>query len=165
MIGIGSLCITHLQFMKWADGIYFDVLSQLPAGKAEENAGISFQSFSGTLSHIYKAEVIWFRRMQGDLYPKLNDITVPDHAEQWQELWNGLHHAWIEWAKSVPEAEWEQIVTHRFSTGGEMQLPRWQVVMHLVNHGSYHRGQLASLLRQGGIKAPATDLVAFYRTR
>jgi uncharacterized damage-inducible protein DinB len=165
MTGLGSLCLTHLQFMKWADGIYFEVLGQLPAGKAEEDRGVSFQSFSGTLAHIYKAEVIWFRRMQGDVYPTLADIAVPDHVEQWHELWNGLHHAWIEWAKTCSDEVWEEMVTHRFGSGGEMQLPRWQVVTHLVNHGSYHRGQLASLLRQAGIKPPATDLAAFYRTR
>lgn len=164
MIGIGQVCITHLRFMKWADDIYFTALGELPAGKAEEDAGVSYQSFTGTLAHIYKAEVIWFRRMQNDLYPKLNDITVPDHAEQWQEVWNGLHHAWLAWAETIPEDGWEEIVTHRFSTGGEMQAPRWQVVMHLVNHGSYHRGQLASLMRQWGIRPPATDLVAYYRT-
>jgi len=165
MPGIGSLCVTQLQFMKWADNIWFDAFLQLPAGKAEENAGVSFQSCSGTLAHIYKVEIIWFRRMQGDLYPKLSDITVPDHTDQWRELWNGLHHAWIEWAKSVDDEGWEHIVTHRFSTGGEMQAPRWQVLIHLVNHGSYHRGQLASLLRQADIKPPSTDLIAFYRTR
>jgi len=165
MTGIGSLCITHLQFMKWADGIYFELLSQLPAGKAEEDAGVSFQSFSGTLQHIYKAELLWFRRVQNDLYPKITDITVPDHQGQWQEMWNGLHFAWTKWAESLGADEWEEIVHHRFGSGGEMQLPRWQVVMHLVNHGSYHRGQLASLLRQAGIRPPATDLAAFYRTR
>jgi uncharacterized damage-inducible protein DinB len=165
MIGISQLLLTHLQFMKWADGIYFEMLSQLPAGKADEDAGISFQSYTGTLQHIYKAEIIWFRRMQNDVYPKLGDISVPDHLPEWQELWNGLHHAWIEWAKTLEEERWEEVILHRFSSGGEMQIPRWQVVLHLVNHGSYHRGQLASLLRQAGIRPPATDLAAFYRTR
>ncbi len=165
MIGIGSLCVSHLQFMKWADDIYFGLPAQFPAGKAEEDTGISFQSFTGTLQHIYKAELLWFRRVQNDLYPKIGDITIPDHIEQWQELWNGLHFAWIRWAETIEESGWEETVIHRTTSGSEMQLPRWQVIMHLVNHGSYHRGQLASLMRQAGLRPPSTDLIAFYRTR
>ena len=43
-------------------------------------------------------------------------------------------------------------------------IPYWQVVLHLVNHGSYHRGQVATMLRQAGIKPPGTDLISYYRT-
>jgi uncharacterized damage-inducible protein DinB len=42
-------------------------------------------------------------------------------------------------------------------------MPYWQMVFHLVNHGSYHRGQVATMLRQSGVTPPGTDLVTFYR--
>lgn len=163
--GFGFICQQHLEFMKWADAMYWVALSQLPAGKAEEDLGTSFQSLFGTLTHIYKAELLWFRRVQGDSYPKLADIEIPEHDGMLEHLWTGLHQAWLDWAAGVSEDGWSAMLKTRTMQGVEYQLPLWQVVLHVVNHGSYHRGQLATMLRQSGVVPPATDLVAFYRTR
>jgi uncharacterized damage-inducible protein DinB len=43
--------------------------------------------------------------------------------------------------------------------------PLWQMLQHVANHSTYHRGQIATMLRQLGTKATSTDLIAFYRER
>jgi len=48
---------------------------------------------------------------------------------------------------------------------GPARDPRWQIMQHVVNHGTYHRGQVIAMLRQLGAKGVATDLIAFYRER
>ena len=45
---------------------------------------------------------------------------------------------------------------------GNAGLPAWQIVMHVVNHGTLHRGQIVGMLRQLGVKPPATDIVFYY---
>src|SRR5215475_995175 len=45
---------------------------------------------------------------------------------------------------------------------GDAGLPAWQIVMHVVNHGTLHRGQIVGMLRQLGVKPPATDIVFYY---
>ena len=160
------VCQSHLEFMRWADEIYLRALSELPHGEANKDQGSSFQSMLGTLGHIYKGEVIWFKRVKLDPWAKLADIEVPEHIGMLEQVWAGLHDAWIEWAASVSAGEgWPEIVLHRNSQGTESKLPRWQIILHLVNHGSYHRGQIATMLRQSGITPPGTDLATFYRQR
>jgi uncharacterized damage-inducible protein DinB len=60
--------------------------------------------------------------------------------------------------------DWPGPFTFRSSAGAESTMPYWQVVLHVVNHGSYHRGQFATMLRQAGIAPPATDLLIYYRS-
>ena len=57
-------------------------------------------------------------------------------------------------------------LTYRAFNGQSATLPYWQMLQHVVNHGSYHRGQVTTLLRQLGAAPPqGMDLVAFYRER
>lgn len=152
--------------MKWADEVCFNAVSQISEEQATADRGSSFQSLYDTLGHIYRAEVIWFRRVMLDPWVRLSEIEVPAHASMLQQLWSDLHDGWNQWAASVSsENGWEQPVPHRNSQGIESTLPRWQIVLHLANHGSYHRGQITTMLRQAGITPPSTDLVIFYRQR
>jgi uncharacterized damage-inducible protein DinB len=48
---------------------------------------------------------------------------------------------------------------------GAYSNPLWQSLQHLANHGTYHRGQISTLLRQLGTKPILTDLIHFYRQR
>ena len=43
--------------------------------------------------------------------------------------------------------------------------PLWQLLQHVANHSTYHRGQITTMLRQLGAKATSTDLIIFYRER
>ena len=58
---------------------------------------------------------------------------------------------------------WDVPVPHEDSRGNGYEMPAWQIVMHVVNHGSYHRGQVTLLMRKAGLIPPPTDLIAFYR--
>lgn len=51
----------------------------------------------------------------------------------------------------------------RTTKGEPYSHPLWQMMQHLINHGTYHRGQVTTMLRQLGVKPVATDLIAFYR--
>ncbi len=72
---------------------------------------------------------------------------------------------WLDWAGSLTAEEWPEPFTFLNSKGVKSTLPTWQIVLHVVNHGSYHRGQVATLLRQSGFTPPGTDLIMFYRSR
>jgi uncharacterized damage-inducible protein DinB len=160
---IGSLCRSHLEFMKWADSIVLAALLQVPRAKAVEDMGNSFGSMFETLNHIYLAELVWFKRIEGE-QARMADLPRPNDPEALAEVWPGLHKSWLEWAGSRAVAAWNEPFTFRNNAGGESTFPYWQIVMHLVNHGSYHRGQFATLLRQSDIAPAGTDLITYYRT-
>ena len=60
----------------------------------------------------------------------------------------------------------ERTFEYRLFDGTPSAQPFWQMLQHVVNHGSYHRGQVTTMLRQMGAAGPkATDLIAFYRLK
>ncbi len=63
---IGSVCRTNLEFMKWADEIMLAALLKVPTDRASADTGSSFKSMLDTLNHVYLAELVWFKRIQGE---------------------------------------------------------------------------------------------------
>jgi uncharacterized damage-inducible protein DinB len=140
--------------MKWADE---RLLAAVPASTSS--------AMLQTLNHIYRAEAVWLRRVLGETAAQLAHIEEASDPEALRLLWSPVNQGWIDWAAPLQDdASWSQIVPHQDSRGNFHQLPVWLVVMHVVNHGSYHRGQVARMMREEGITPPATDLVIYYRT-
>ena len=138
--------------MKWADE---RMLSALPV-QAQESMMVP-------LKHIYQGEAVWLRRILGEPGAQLGELEVASR-DSLRELWLPVHQAWLEWAVSLTtEADWARLVPHRNSRGDSFEMPAWQIMMHVVNHGSYHRGQVAMKLREAGSVPPATDLIQYYR--
>ncbi len=150
--------------MKWADEIMLAALLKVPADKVGVDLGSSFKSLLDTLNHVYLAELVWFKRIQGE-NARLADLPVPASPDALAKAWPDLHRQWLEWAQSLGTGGWPETFTFRNNAGAELLVPYWQIVMHVVNHGSYHRGQFTTLLRQSGLQPPGTDLLLFYRTR
>ncbi|HXJ44548.1 MAG TPA: DinB family protein [Bryobacteraceae bacterium] len=143
-------CRQHLSFMKWADEATLEAVAHhMP------------ESLSG-LQHIYLGELVWFRRVvEGQEDVQITQLTAPSDVAGLREAWQDLHRKWMDWASM---ADFEAIVPHRNLAGDSFRMPAWQTVLHLVNHGSYHRGQVAATLRAAGFAPPATDLIIWYRT-
>ena len=162
---IGSVCVSHLEFMKWADEIVLGALSQVSTDRVSADLGSSFKSMFDTLNHVYLAELVWLKRVQGEGNARLADLPVPPDMKALAHAWPDVHRMWLDWAGSFSGDDWNKPCTHRNSAGVESTLPYWQIALHVVNHGSYHRGQVATMLRQSGATPPGTDLAIFYRTR
>lgn len=163
-LDLGSVCQTHLEFMRWADDTLFHTLSEASPDHIHQDRGSSFKSLFDTLNHVYLAELVWLRRVQGQQDAKIDDLPKPADLTALDAAWPAVHQAWLDWARSLSAEDWEKPLTIRGKLG-ERTFPYWQLVFHLVNHGSYHRGQLATMLRQADIKPPGTDLIMFYLAR
>jgi uncharacterized damage-inducible protein DinB len=151
--------------MKWADDIVLAAASQISGDRMGADLGSSFKSILDTLTHIYLAELVWLRRVQGNGNARLADLAAPPDMNALRQAWPEVHRAWLEWVGSFSPDELNNLCAHRNSAGVESSLPYWQIALHVVNHGSYHRGQVATMLRQSGCVPQGTDLALFYRTR
>jgi uncharacterized damage-inducible protein DinB len=147
---IGQVCRGHLAYMKWAD----DLMLAAVAENAPDNIAV--------LQHVFLGEEVWLRRVLGDEAIQLRELTAPADMAGLADAWPGLHRQWLEWAASLQD--WGKIIPHRNLKGDEFRMPAWQIVLHLTNHGSYHRGQVAASLRAAGFTPPSTDLIIYYRT-
>lgn len=157
-----SVCRLHLDFMKWADGQMLEMVQHLDSSVLEREEGVSFGSISGTVQHIYKAERLWYQRVTGEPVLHIGAVETPTLAEL-AELWPSHHEQWRHWAAELESNAWFNSILVRNSAGLEARSPYWQIVLHLVNHGTYHRGQVMSLVRQAGFPVVSTDLIAYYR--
>jgi uncharacterized damage-inducible protein DinB len=160
---IGSVCRTNLEFMKWADEIMLAALLKVPSDRASADTGSSFKSMLDTLNHVYLAELVWFKHIQGE-HKRLAELESPGDPAALAQAWTDMHKSWLDWAASMGREDWPGPFTYRNNAGGESTMPYWQIAMHVINHGSYHRGQFATMLRQAGIVPPATDLIIYYRS-
>lgn len=155
---------TLLDFHYWARDIALDAAGRLAPDQWTRDMGSSFRSVRDTLVHLYSAEWNWLLRMQGTSPTSMLDAaTYPDVAT--------LAAAWTAHERSlrafVGEADdIQRVYEYRTLTGQPGASSLVQIVTHLVNHGSYHRGQVTTLLRQlGAAGGRQMDLIAFYRER
>jgi uncharacterized damage-inducible protein DinB len=150
----------------WANQKLLELINQLPAEKHHAEWPSSFKSLYATILHMWDAESIWFQRV------KMHErFVVPSENFNgtMQDTSNGLlqqNHLWLDFASNSSEAALEHVFQYYNSKKEHFKQPVWQVMMHVFNHGTYHRGQLVNMLRQGGVeKIPQTDLVVFSRLK
>jgi uncharacterized damage-inducible protein DinB len=154
-----------LLYTLWADRQVLYSVRQVGAEDLTRDAGISFGSILGTLAHILGAERMWLSRFSGtplDRVPSIEDFpTLLAWIAGWEETAAGLEA----FLAGLSDEQLAAAVTWTNTRGETFTRPLWQPVMHLVNHSTYHRGQIVSLLRQMGYPVPTTDLIYYFLER
>ena len=116
-----------------------------------------------TAAHIYGGEWVWLERFQGRSPASLPDATEFQEVASLREKWAGLEERLLRFVGSVTQEDLNRVMEYKTFKFGVYCNPLWQSMQHLVNHGTYHRGQVTTLLRQLGAQPVLTDLMHFYR--
>ena len=149
----------------WANRRHLEAASKITTEEFLRPMGSSFSSLRDTLAHIYGAEWIWLERFEGRSPEKLPDVTqfqdVPSLREKWLEHEPRL----LGFVGNLSEDDLNRIMEYKTLKFGVYRNPLWQSMQHVVNHGTYHRGQSTTLLRQLDAQPILTDLMHFYRER
>ncbi|MGH8741199.1 MAG: DinB family protein, partial [Burkholderiales bacterium] len=91
--------------------------------------------------------------------------NTPDHPPL-DELWRAqreIDRWYIEWSDSTPEPALHERISFTYVGGGEGVMTREQILQHLVNHTSYHRGFVAQMMYDIPVRPPTTDLTVYLR--
>jgi uncharacterized damage-inducible protein DinB len=124
----------------------------------------SFATLYDTVVHLYQADRVWLDRLEGRPSGQLSDYESPgcmwDLATEWREIQGRL----LAIGQSLEAGDVETIINYRNLAGQPFSTPVWQVILHVVNHGTHHRGQVVTMLRQLGQTPNNIDLVRFHRT-
>lgn len=154
-----------LGFHYWARDRVLDAASALTPGQYAQPMGNSFSSVRDTLNHVYLAEWIWHERWNGASPTAFPSIDLPD-VESLRRNWEALESKVRADVANAGQAGLERVIAYSLLSGKAGESPLWQVLTHVVNHATYHRGQVTTLLRQlGAAPAESTDLIAYYRKR
>jgi uncharacterized damage-inducible protein DinB len=157
---------TLLDYHYWARDRMLDALEPLTPEQYTRDMGNSFRSVRDTVVHIYGADLVWYERWRGRSPRALVDASeFPDLVSLRQE-WIELERKCRTHVEELGDAGIGRTLDYTLLSGQPCSNAFWQMLQHVVNHGSYHRGQLTTMLRQLGGAAPKSmDLIAFYRER
>lgn len=125
----------------------------------------SFSSLRDTLAHICSAEWIWHQRFQGISPSAFPDLSMLTTAHDLSAYWAQQESALLAFVARLKQDDLDREMEYMTLKFGAYKNPVWQSMQHVVNHGTYHRGQVTTLLRQLGAKPLLTDLMHFYRER
>jgi uncharacterized damage-inducible protein DinB len=151
-------------YHRWANARVLDATAALSQGQLDRDLGNSFGSVRGTLAHILGADWVWLSRWRGTSPTKSPDWDVSTHAllrARWREV-ESEQKAFLD---SLGDADEDRVFQYVTFKGDAFSNRLGETFRHLVNHGTYHRGQVVTMLRQLGVKPPQTDLILYYRER
>jgi uncharacterized damage-inducible protein DinB len=150
----------------WANHLLLDVINALPEEKQKQEVPSSFSSLYKTVLHVWDAESIWWQRMK--LYERIIAPSVNFNGTT-KDVSDGLlqqNHLWNEWLANSQEHVLQHVFQYQNSRKEYFKQPLYQMLLHLFNHGTYHRGQLVNMLRQLGVeKIPPTDFIVWSRRK
>ncbi|MDJ1505875.1 DinB family protein [Xanthocytophaga agilis] len=147
----------------WANGIIIKWLNQINDEQWEQVICSSFSSIKQTTLHIVSAQKIWIDYWKNIPEPAFLSVEFKGTKTDLIEIWDKLSNDLKNFIEIYPEDKYLQPVTFRWPRGGEGKMEFWQSFTHMLNHTTYHRGQLVTLLRQANFTAlTSTDLATYY---
>lgn len=153
----------HIDYTAWASGLLLDAARQLSPEELNRDFQTADKSVLGTLLHIFGADRLWLQRIRGDAPSALLQPEDRDFARL-EQAWPAVHRGWKQWAAGLSDAQIVEHISYRDMAGHPHQQPAWQIVLHVVNHGTHHRGAVSGFLRAMGHPPPKLDLTFYYRS-
>jgi uncharacterized damage-inducible protein DinB len=152
------------RYKAWANEIVYATVRALPDGEATKPRATVFGNMVHTLNHLYVVDSIFQahleRREHG--FTARNTPTSPPIDELWQAV-QVLDRWYIDRYDRMSNEELDEAIAFTFVGGGDGLMTRGEILFHLVNHGTYHRGFVGSMLTEANVKPRATDLTVFLR--
>lgn len=157
---------TMLDYHYWARDRVLDAVAALDTSHYHKDLGSSFKSIRDTLTHTYAAEWAWYQRWHG------TSPTALIASDQFADL-AALRGAWTEherkmraFVDGLSDADLDRVIEFTMLNGTKGASPIGHMVQHVVNHASYHRGQVTTMLRQvGASPAKSMDMIAYFRVK
>ena len=152
------------RYKAWANEITFESVSALPKEEIAKERQTTFKTIIHTLNHVYVVDDIFKAHLEGRKhdYTARNTEISPALGKLWEAT--GVMDQWyIELADRLTNDELSDIVEFEFVGGGRGAMSRMEILLHLVNHATYHRGFVSDMLYQVPVRPSANDLTVFLR--
>lgn len=150
------------RYSAWANDRLFGALKQLPAAELLASRATGFGNMLRTLNHAYVVDLIWQAHLQGrphgfssrntEATPTLEELCA---AQGQIDIW------YIEYADAMSLEALDEIVHFTFIDGEASAMTRGDMLLHVVNHKTYHRGYVADMIYQVPARPPGMDLPVF----
>lgn len=155
---------TLTRYKAWADDVFLSVIATLPESELVAPRPIYFGSLIRTLNHSYSMDFLWQCHLLGKPHglttrnpvdhPAIQDLVA---SQRRMDTW------YVDYADSLSHEQLDELVEFEFIGGGNGAMSRGDILLHVVNHTTYHRGHVADMLYHLNVFPPTTDLPVFLR--
>lgn len=151
----------------WANKVLLERIKELPSNVLYEEVSSSYPTIAQTFSHIYVVDVMWLQVLEGvemqkaleasvALLEKTNLYSADEFVRSFEELVS-QYDEWINIQKDL-----EQKIDLNNPWSGARETAFSEILFHVANHGTYHRGNITSMLRQQGYASTMNDLALYW---
>lgn len=153
-----------MRYKAWANDLIYAPVSALPLEEIAKVRQTTFKTIALTLNHVYVVDDIFKAHLQGRRhgYTARNTESAPAIPTLW-EASRRMDRWYIDLADRLSERELAETIDFEFVGGGRGAMTRGEILLHVVNHGSYHRGFVSVMMSQVPAAVPANDLPVFLR--
>jgi uncharacterized damage-inducible protein DinB len=161
-----DLLLTDVSYSAWSNRRLLDACSALTGEELERDLHISHASILATLRHVCDGEKVWldclattadlgtWRLPQGPA----PELSLDSLRRSWPELWDG----YLRWLEDMSENSLDVELTIQLPGDVERSLARWQILRHVLEHSTFHRGQIIGMIRCLGHQPPAVNRMDYY---
>lgn len=151
----------------WANKVLLERIKELPSNVLYKEINSSYPNIAQTFSHIYVVDVMWLQVLKGismqealgasmALLEKTNLYSVDEFIKSFEEL-TSQYEEWMNNQKDL-----EQKINLNNPWSGARETVYSEILFHVVNHGTYHRGNITTMLRQQGHASTMNDLALYW---
>ena len=161
-----QLLLVDIGYSRWANQCLLDACSNRTAEELEHDFNISHNNILATLRHICDGEKVWLDclsttaeggswRLPTGAAPEL---SLSELRHTWPELWQDYR----QWLEALPENGLDVELTVYLPDGAAPQLTRWKILRHVLDHSTFHRGQIIGMIRSLGHRPPAVNRMDYW---
>ena len=157
---------TMMRYKAWADELFLAKVAQLSEAQLVAPQPIIFGNMLRTLHHSYAMDRVWQAHLLGEAhgYTTRNPDNPPSF-DVLHEMQLAMDAWYVTYADALDTESLGEIVEFEFIGGGHGAMSRGDILLHVANHTTYHRGHVADMLYHCAVFPPTTDLPVFLRER
>jgi len=158
--------LIQYDYHKWANNRIFERLNDLPDEIYDRKIKSVFSSIREVMTHVYRTDGMWLSVMSGDPFAETMNVikqlekkSTGQDPEGMQNLYAGMSGQYETFFRN--RGDLDKVISIEHPRYGKLETSVSQLVKHVVNHGTYHRGNITAMLRQQGHAGAPTDYI-FY---
>ncbi len=158
--------VTMYAYHVWANQVILERIRELPSEVLSLEVNSSFPTLAHALSHIYAVDKMWYLVVTGagmrEAFEECRPLntSILDTVDRYMHLYGDLSGQFQQWLGGQTDLEQTLLLDNPFA--GVRQTRLSEMLFHLVNHGTYHRGNISTMLRQLGYASAMNDYALFW---
>lgn len=149
-------------YVYWASARYLAVAEGLTDEQIHRDLGHSWGNVHGTFVHMMSSEQVWLKRWHGQSPKSHLDPADYPTIEAVKTAWAAIEKDMRAYVEAQTEGGLQTVITYNNLSGQTFHVPLWQMLMHVANHETHHRGELAAMFALLQVPHPEDEVIQYF---